>query len=120
MAIVARSPTVAVAVLALALPGVAVAYEPQLTRYPYLTDVVGSSATVNWATDRSRSSGRVRYGEAAAGSCSARSTTASRSSITVNGVREYQWRANLTGLSPGPSYCYRVELGTSFPVIDLL
>ena len=45
--------------MGLALPGVAAAYEPQLTRYPYLTDVVGSTATVNWATDRSRSSGRV-------------------------------------------------------------
>lgn len=110
----------AVAVLGLALPGVAFAYEPQLTRYPYLTDVVGSSATVSWGTDRSRSSGRVRYGEAGAGSCTARSATASRSSITVNGVPQYHWRANLTGLSAGARYCYRVEFGTSSPVIDLL
>jgi hypothetical protein len=106
--------------VALAAPGAASAYEPQLTRYPYLTDVVASSATVNWATDRSRSSGRVRYGEVGIESCTARSQSASRTSITVNGVSQYQWRAQLTGLRPGARYCYRVEFGTTTPVIDLL
>ena len=34
----------ALALVSVALPGAATAYEPQLTRYPYLTDVVGSTA----------------------------------------------------------------------------
>jgi Calcineurin-like phosphoesterase/Purple acid Phosphatase, N-terminal domain len=104
----------------LALPGAAAAYEPQLTRYPYLTDVVGSTATVNWATDRSRTSGRVRYGQQGVESCNARTTTATRTSITVNGVGQYQWSAQLSGLTSGARYCYRVEFGTATPVIDLL
>jgi hypothetical protein len=104
----------------LLLPAAATAYAPQLTRYPYLTDVVGSSATVSWATDRSRTSGRVRYGREGAESCTAHSVTASRTSITVNGVSEYQWRATLKGLAPAARYCYRVEFGTAAPVIDLL
>ena len=119
-----RSPSAvciaALALLGLALPGLATAYEPQLTRYPYLTDVVGSTATVNWATDRSRTSGRVKYGEVGLESCTAHALTASRTSITVNGVSQYQWRAQLEGLRPGSRYCYRVEFGTATPVIDLL
>jgi hypothetical protein len=110
----------ALALLGLALPGVAAAYEPQLARYPYLTDVVGSTATVNWATDRSRTSGRVKYGEQGVESCTAHAVTASRTSITVNGVGRYQWRAQLQGLRPGARFCYRVEFGTATPVIDLL
>ena len=85
------------ALLSLALPGVATAYEPQLTRYPYLTDVVGSTAMVNWATDRSRTSGRVKFGEAGVEPCTAHAQTASRTSITVNGVKQYQWSAQLPG-----------------------
>jgi hypothetical protein len=110
----------AAALLALALPAVASAYQPQLKRYPYLTDAVGSSATVNWATDQSRTSGTIRYGKVGTESCTAHSKRASRSSITVNGVSQYQWLANLTGLTPGARYCYRIELGTTSPVIDLL
>ncbi|MFL5790201.1 MAG: hypothetical protein ACJ76A_01745, partial [Actinomycetota bacterium] len=34
----------------------------QLTRYPYLTDVVTQYATVNWATDRSQTKGSVKFG----------------------------------------------------------
>jgi Calcineurin-like phosphoesterase/Purple acid Phosphatase, N-terminal domain len=101
------------------LPPAAAAYAPELKRYPYLTDVVGTSATVNWATDRSRISGRVRYGPAGE-SCSAHTVTATRTSMTVNGVSEYQWRATINGLAPGARYCYRVELGSTAPVIDLL
>ena len=36
----------------------------QLTRYPYLTDVVTTFATVNWATDRSQITGSIKYGVA--------------------------------------------------------
>jgi len=98
----------------------ATASAPELKRYPYLTDVVASSATVNWATDRSRSSGRVRYGRLGLESCTAHTQTASRSSITVNGVSQYQWRATLSALIPRARYCYRVEFGTTAPVVDLL
>ena len=52
--------------------------------------------------------------------CTAHSLTASRTSITVNGVGQYQWRAQLAGPRPGARYCYRVEYGTATPVIDLL
>jgi len=105
---------------ALALPTAAVAYAPQLTRYPYLTDVVGTNATVNWATDRSSTSGRLLYGREDVESCSAHSVVATRTSMTVNGVSEYQWRATMSALAPAARYCYRVELGTTAPVIDLL
>jgi hypothetical protein len=116
----AASRLAAVPLIVLILPGSATASAPQLKRYPYLTDVVGTSATVNWATDRSRSSGRVRYGRLGVESCTARAKSASRSSITVNGVSQYQWRASLSGLSPGARYCYRPEFGTNTPIIDLL
>jgi hypothetical protein len=52
--------------------------------------------------------------------CTAHAVTASRTSITVNGVGQYQWRAQLAGLRPAARYCYRVEFGTATPVIDLL
>src|SRR5215216_1512337 len=110
----------AVPLIALMLAGSAGASAPELKRYPYLADVVGSSATVNWATDRSLTTGRIRYGRRGVESCTAHTQSASRSSITVNGVSRYQWRATLSGLSPGAQYCYGVELGTSAPVVDLL
>lgn len=95
---------------------------PQLKRYPFLTDVVGSYATINWGTDRSGTEGVVKWGEVAAGSCtansksSATSSSVTKTSITVNSVSEYQWRARLSGLKADVQYCYRVYLGT----VDLL
>jgi len=118
--LVSGGAAVALMLFSVGLPSVASAFAPQLKRYPYLTSVVGSSATVNWATDRSRSSGRVRYGKVGTESCTAHAQTATRTSITVNGVAEYQWRANLTGLAPGATYCYRTEFGTTSPIVDLL
>jgi Calcineurin-like phosphoesterase/Purple acid Phosphatase, N-terminal domain len=112
--------TAAALLSGLASAAPAAAYAPQLTRFPYLTDVVQSTATVNWATDRSRSSGRVKYGREGVEPCNTRTATASRTSISVNGVSQYQWRANLTGLAAGARYCYRVELGSAAPIIDLL
>ena len=100
--------------------GSAAAYSPQLMRFPYLTDVVGTSATVNWGTDLSRSTGRVRYGREGVESCTAHSVEGNRTGITVNGVSEYQWKATLTGLMPAARYCYRVELGAAPQLIDLL
>ena len=95
-------------------------YSPVLRRYPYLTDAVGSYVSINWATDRSESSGAVRFGKAGSEACTTHYAPATRTVITVNGVLEYQWKAQLN-LLPGTQYCYRVYLGTS-PVneIDLL
>jgi hypothetical protein len=81
-----------------------------LTRYPYLTDSIQSSVTVNWATTTAGTSGTVQWGPA--GSCAANTTTATKKSISVNGVAEYQWKASLA-VSPDTSYCYRVRLGTT-------
>jgi uncharacterized repeat protein (TIGR01451 family) len=93
------------------------AYAPELRRYPYLTDVVGSSATVNWATNTSQTTGTLKWGPVG-GSCTNNSATATRTSITVNGVSQYQWRAT-AAVTPNTQYCYRVHLGTS-PQVDLL
>ena len=95
-------------------------YSPALRRYPYLTDVIGAYATINWATDRSDTSGLVRYGKVGTEACTAHTVTPTKTPISVNGVLQYQWKANLN-LEPGTRYCYRVYLGTS-PVsqVDLL
>src|SRR5215216_5265333 len=95
-------------------------YSPVLRRYPYLTDVVGSYATINWATDRSETSGGLRFGKVGSEACTAHYVSAAKTPLSVNGVLEYQWKAQLN-LTPGTQYCYRVYLGTS-PVneIDLL
>ena len=87
-------------------------YSPALRRYPYLTDVVGSYATINWATDRSDTSGLVRYGRVGAEACTAHTVTPTKTPISVNGVLQFQWKAQLD-LEPGTQYCYRVYLGTS-------
>src|SRR5215208_4658275 len=95
-------------------------YSPALRRYPYLTDAVGSFATINWATDRSEMSGLVRFGKAGAESCTAHFAIPTRTPISVNGVLEYQWKARLN-LAPKTKYCYRVYLGTSLANrIDLI
>jgi chitodextrinase len=95
-------------------------YSPALRRYPYLTDVVASYATINWGTDRSETSGGVRFGKLGSEACTAHYVSATKTPISVNGVNQYQWKAQLE-LTPGTQYCYRVYLGTS-PVneIDLL
>jgi uncharacterized repeat protein (TIGR01451 family) len=93
------------------------AVEPQLRRYPYLTDVVGSSATVNWATDRTVASGILTWGKAGVESCTTNQAADSRrTAITVNTVSEYQFQAQATALEPDTRYCYRVFAGG----IDLL
>lgn len=92
--------------------------QTQLTRYPYLTDVVGSNATVNFGTDQSSDSAVVKWGQVGAESCTAHTTTATKTSIMVNGRGEYQWKAQLSPLRPDTAYCYRPYFGTS--QIDLL
>ncbi len=85
-------------------------YAPQLTRYPYLTDVAGGGATINWATDRSNPSAYVTWGVAGVESCTAHSNSAHKTQITVGSTPEYQWKARLK-LAPDTTYCYRVVSG---------
>jgi hypothetical protein len=97
-------------------------YSSALRRYPYLTDVVNSAsgtvgyATVNWATDRSATTGSLAWGPMVAGACTpSTQVTATRAVISVNAVGLYQWKAMLT-LQPDRQYCYRPSLGS----LDLL
>jgi hypothetical protein len=87
-------------------------FAAELRRYPYLTDVVDTYATVNWATDNSGSTASVTWGQVGSDSCAAHSATATKTSMTVNGVTEYQWQAELA-LSANTQYCYRVYLGNT-------
>ncbi len=83
-----------------------------LTRYPYVTDVVGNSARINWGTDTSQSTGSVTWGAVSGGTCTPTTTVAAtKVSITV-GKSEYQWTAPITFPSSG-TYCYRVQLGST-------
>src|SRR3954451_9524930 len=79
-----------------------------LRRYPYLTDLVQRSVTVNWATTTNITSGSVAYGRAGVESCSAHALEASRTAITVGTTPEYQWKATIRRLKPNTSYCYRI------------
>ena len=92
-------------------------YSTALRRYPYLTDAIASYATINWGTDRSETSGAVRFGKVGAEACTAHYVPATKMPISVNGVLQYQWKAQLS-LIPGTQYCYRVYLGTS-PVNEI-
>ena len=86
---------------------------PALRRAPYTNEVVGNSATVSWATDRSQSTGTARWGVVSGGQCTPSTTvTATRASITVGSASEYQWTAVLAFPGPG-TYCYRVQLGST-------
>ena len=71
----------------------------QLTRYPYLTDVVSAgatdNATVNFATDQTITAAFATIGPAG-GSCSGTNRTGSKTGITVNGVAENQWKVKFT------------------------
>ncbi len=119
----------AVLITALAVVGLVAAFastasasELQLTRYPYLTDVVGAgttdNATINWATDQSQTTALASYGQVGFEDVTAHLVNASKTSITVNGVAEYQWKAKITGLLPNTVYAYRV--GLTNPSLDLL
>jgi hypothetical protein len=92
-------------------PGSSAAPDPALRRYPYLTDLVKRTVTVNWATTTAITTGRVTYGRQGVESCSAHGVDASRQTIAVKSTSEYQWRANLTGLTRGATYCYRISGG---------
>jgi hypothetical protein len=81
-----------------------------LTRYPYLTDSIQSSITINWATDRSNPSGSVTWGPL--GSCGANTVVAAATPITVLSSPQYQWKATIP-VAPDRQYCYRVLLGAT-------
>ena len=90
---------VALTAVTLTTAPAAAASAAHLTRYPYLTDVVSNgttyNATLNWATNQARHRlrdvrpdwRRVHPAHRANGS---------KTSITVNGVHEYQWKAKIT------------------------
>jgi fibronectin type 3 domain-containing protein len=85
-----------------------------LTRYPYLTDSIQTSITVNWATDTTGgTSGSLTWGPV--GNCDANTKTATKTNITVISKAEYQWKATIP-VSPDTRYCYRAKLGS----VDLL
>lgn len=102
-----------------------------LTRYPYLTDLVGTRVTVTWATTRVNgvsSTGTVTWGPP--GQCNLHSAAATRANLAVGSTTppntqtlEYRWTASIDLGAPG-TYCYRVLLGSSKnpppPAIDLL
>jgi fibronectin type 3 domain-containing protein len=90
------------------------AYDPHLTRGPYLTDLVGLHVAINYATDQSDTSASIRYGAVdGSGNCSAATTVAAnRITIQVGTVFEYQWTAQVT-LPAAGMYCYRVYLGAN-------
>ena len=82
-----------------------------LTRYPYLTDSIQTSITVNWATSTAGGTvDSVKWGPA--GSCTANTTAATKTNISVNSVAEYQWLATIP-VSPDATYCYRVFQGST-------
>jgi hypothetical protein len=84
-----------------------------LTRAPYLTDLVSSHVNVNWATNQSATTGSLRWGAVSLGTCTLTSSqTATRSTVTVGTVAEYQWKASLT-LPGSGSYCYRPLLAST-------
>jgi hypothetical protein len=86
---------------------VADARAPQLTRSPYLTDLVKRHVTVNWATTTSIAHSSVTYGHRATESCRAHRVAGRSAAIMVGGRSEKQWRAGISGLRPG-TYCYRI------------
>ena len=101
--------------------------DTHLTRYPYLTDLTGTSVQVNWATSVANNKGVVQWGVAGS-NCATNSATAAASglgyTVTVGSTSHkiYQNSVAITGLSPGSSYCYRVltSKSVSSPIVDLL
>ena len=87
-------------------------FDSHLTRAPYLTDLVGLHVAINFATDQSSTTASVAYGAVGNdGGCSPSTVVqASRITISVGTVFEYQWKGDIT-LPAAGTYCYRVFLG---------
>ena len=88
-------------------PATAQAQAPTLLRYPYLTDVGATHTVVNFATNTVSPHPTVAWGPAGQG-CNQSVAAATASAITVNGVGEFQFRAQLNGLAANTQYCYRL------------
>src|SRR2546426_317511 len=96
------------------VPGARAQPASALLRYPYLTDLVEKSVTVNWATDRTQTTGSVSWGTVKNSNCNpSTSVTATRTPITVGTVGEYQWSATISLPSTAGTYCYRTYLGST-------
>lgn len=102
------------ALLALVVPSVpSDAAAASLRRYPYLTDLVTTNVTINWATTTAVSAGSATYGAVGSESCTAHTVQATSMPITVGTVAETQWKAMLSGLAPDTAYCYRIFGGST-------
>ncbi|MBK5331594.1 MAG: metallophosphoesterase [Ilumatobacteraceae bacterium] len=101
---------VAVAAFDVAPRQVRAAPNGSLTRYPYLTDSIQTSITVNWATDISATTGSVTWGPV--GTCTGNTRAATKTNMTVGSLSEYQWAATIP-VTPDTQYCYRVLLGST-------
>ena len=85
-------------------------WSPHLLRYPYVTEVVGTAATVAWGTDQSQPTGSATWGAVSGGTCTPTTVVgATAAPITVGATAEYQWQARLSFPGPG-TYCVRVQL----------
>lgn len=83
-----------------------------VTRTPYLTDATAHSVMVNFATDRPVRPADVIYGpDGTACNASHASAAAPPGKVAVGPRTDYLYQVELTGLSPGTTYCY--ELGGS-------
>lgn len=81
-------------------------------RNPYLTDAQITSEALNFATADQSSTPVVTYGPSPG--CSGNSVNATLvAPITVGSRQEYQWTAQLTGLTASTAYCYSVTQGGS-------
>ncbi len=106
-----------------------------LTRAPYVTDLTQTSAAVTWATLASAGStgGTLTWGTGT--SCTANvvpvpqslptlvpaadsPSSATGRQFTVGSISELQSTAEITGLSPSTTYCYRIFAGNG--AVDLL
>src|SRR5258705_10507861 len=94
-----------------AAPAGAASYDTHLTRAPYLTDLVGLHVIVNFATDQSGTTAPVTYGPFDGTSCVVSSAqSATRTTVTVGTVTEYQWKPS-SALPSAGRYCYTTLLG---------
>jgi hypothetical protein len=69
--------------------------------------------TVNWATTTAVGTGAVTYGRSGTEACTAHTVAATSTPITVGSTAEYQWKAQVSGLTPDAPYCYRVLGGST-------
>ena len=105
----ARSGVAFLIVLAfLAAPVTAQGAGPVILRYPYLTDVSGSWAMLNLATDTPSPAPVVSWGPAS-GDCVNPPNSVTATYVTAFGTVDRQFKAQLTGLQANTAYCYRVS-----------